>query len=434
MLVADPNGFRLGGSRGFVADANGVSLGGRAFGHGRRDSHDHERGFGRHGRGRHDHHGPGRGRGRSHSHGRRRGGHGRSSSTSSDSSSSSSSSSDSDKSVGSIQEYEDLTDQQLPAVKQSLTEWLNHPDQPITKETVQNMRQDIKYAKKNSTFQRKGSDLSALRKEVKDLTKMFKDAKKAQKKDRKEARKERKATRKAAKRERRASKKEERKARKEERRGCGPRGATPFDHTGMANKMPGGFPSMPSMPFAAGSSSAGSQMFRAPHQMPGFPFSRSASAPFNRGMPFGLGGAGGHGAPGVTAMHGGWPFTHSSPYLPGGVSAPQMHDAPSPIVHGAGQLHQHAQHMDRSAELKESHAMELRTNSTGRDVGEKEKLKMRDEATRLEEEAEKYRREADRLRAEGVQLDIELAREMEEEEHGSGVGQVSGVVPGSYVH
>ena len=130
VLVSDQHGFRLGGSRGFVKDPNGVSFGGRTFG--RRESFDRPRGWGHHGhRGHHDHHY----RGRSHSHGRHA--KERSSSTSSFSSSSSS---DSDSSVGSLPDYDDLKDQQLPIAKQSLLEWLNHPEQPITKAIVYNLK------------------------------------------------------------------------------------------------------------------------------------------------------------------------------------------------------------------------------------------------------------------------------------------------------
>ena len=88
--------------------------------------------------------------------------------------------------------------------------------------------------------------------------------------------------------------------------------------------------------------------------------------------------------------------------------------------------------MEKSAELKEAKAIDLRTSATGRTVSEKEKSKLRDQATKLEEEAEKYRREVDRLRAEAMHLDQELARELQETT--SNNGQESGVIPGSYVH
>ncbi|KAH9223703.1 hypothetical protein DL95DRAFT_517795 [Leptodontidium sp. 2 PMI_412] len=418
MLVADSNGFRLGGSRGLNADVNGVSLGGRSWG--RRESHDSERG-----RGRHKGH-----RGRSHSHGRHRRRRGRSASVSSNSSSSSSSSSESDSSVGSLPEYEDLRDGQLPIVKQSLMEWLNHPDEPITRASVRDMREDISHAKDN-TPQQKGQDLYALRKEVRDLTKLFKDAKKAQRRDRREARRERKATRKAQRKERRALKREERQAKKDVKR-CGPRGArTGPPWMSRSNMMPGSFfpptantppdPSSSFMPPFAPSSSHGPGIPVHPGH-PGFPFGRSASAPFMKGLPFGRGG----GPPGIAAIHNGWPFTHNSSYAHGVASSP------TPVPDGAERLHDQALQMEKSAELKESEAIDLRTAATGMSVSEKEKMKMRDQATKLEEEAEKYRREVDRLRAEAMHLDSEMARELQEDSGNN--GQESGVIPGSYVH
>lgn len=412
MLVADSNGFRLGGSRGLNADGNGVSLGGRSWT--RRESQDPEIGGGQ-GRGRHRGH-----RGRSHSHGRHRRRRQRSASVSSDSSSSSSSSSESDSSVGSLPEYEDLRDGQLPVAKQSLMEWLNHPDQPITKASVRDMREDISYAKDNAP-QQKGQDLYALRKEVRDLTKLFKDAKKAQRRDRREARRERKVARKVQRKERRALKREERQAKKEDKR-SGPRGArTGPPWMSRSNMMPGSFfPLTPNVPPVPSSSSRGPVNPEYPGH-PGFPFGRSASAPFMKGLPFGRGG----GSPGLAAIHNGWPFTHDTSYANGVASSP------TPVPDGAERLHDQALQMEKSAEMKESKAIDLRTAATGRAVSEKEKFRMRDQATKLEEEAEKYRREVERLRAEALHLDGEMARELQEDSANN--GQESGVIPGSCV-
>ncbi|KAK0116688.1 hypothetical protein ONS96_012540 [Cadophora gregata f. sp. sojae] len=407
MLVADSNGFRLGGSRGLNADANGVSLGGRSWA--RRESHDSERG-----RGRHKGH-------RGLSHGRHRRRRGRSASVSSDSSSSSSSSSDSDSSVGSLPDYEDLRDGQLPIAKRSLMQWLNDPDQPITKAAVRDMREDIINGKDNVP-QQKGQDLVALRKEVKDLTRIFKDAKKAQRRDRREARRERRAARKAQKKERRALRREEREAKKEVKK-CGPRGArTGPPWMSRSNMIPGAFfPSTanaftpPPPPHMPGNPPA-------PPEHPGFPFGRSASAPFMTGLPFGRG----NGPPGIAAIHNGWPFTHNSSFTDGVASSP------TPVPVGAERLHDQALQMEKSAELKEAKAIDLRTAATGRMVSEKEKSRLRDQATKLEEEAEKYRREVGRLRAEAMHLDQEMARELQET--ASNNGQESGVIPGSYIH
>ncbi|KAL2073715.1 hypothetical protein VTL71DRAFT_11041 [Oculimacula yallundae] len=427
MLVANSNGFRLGGSRGLNADVNGVSLGGRSWG--RRESNDPERGRG----GRHKNH-----RGRSHSHGRRRRRRGgRSASVSSTSSSSSSSSSDSDSSVGSLPEYEDLKDGQLPIVKQSLMEWLSNSDQPITKASVRDLKEDINYAKDNVP-QQKGQELSTLRKEVRDLTKLFKDAKRAQKRERREARRERKVARKAERKKRRALKREERQSKREDKR-CGPRGArTGPPWMSRANMMPGSFfptspnvvpdadsPSMaPPIPFGPSLPRGPGHLFHSEH--PGFPFTRSASAPFMTGLPFGRGAE--NSPPGPTAIHNGWPFTHNTSYTHG------VPISPTPAPDSAERLHSQALQMEKAAELKESQAIDLRTAATGRSVSEKEKLKMRDQATGLEEEAEKYRREVERLRAEALHLDGEMARELQEDGGRDGNRQEQGIIPGAYVN
>ncbi|CZS98494.1 hypothetical protein WAI453_005768 [Rhynchosporium graminicola] len=411
MLVADSNGFRIGGSRGLNAGGNGVSLGGRSWG--RRESHDPESGRGE----RHKGH-----RERSRSHGRRRRRRRRSASASSDSSSSSSSSSASDSSVGSLPEYEDLRDGQLPVAKQSLMEWLNHPDQPITKASVRDMREDISYAK-DKVPQHKGLELSALRKEVRDLTKLFKDAKNAQRRDCREVRRGKKIARKAQRKERRAMKREQRQSKREDTK-CGHGGArtgppwlarasmmpTPFLPT-TVNVPPNASSTFacspfgaPPMPFRPSASNVLAYPSHSEH--PGFPFGRSASAPFIKSLPFGLGKEGS--APGLAAMHNGWPFTHNASYDQG------LASSSTPVPHGAERIHDQALQMEKSAELKESKAIDLRTAATGSKISEREKVMMRHQAGKLEEEAEKYRREVDRLRAEAMHLDGEMARGLQE--------------------
>jgi hypothetical protein len=83
--------------------------------------------------------------------------------------------------------------------------------------------------------------------------------------------------------------------------------------------------------------------------------------------------------------------------------------------------------MDAAIKLNEDKAVELRTQATERDVVERDRLKLLNNAMRLEEEAEKYRREGERLRAEAVEKDGELARELEEE-HGGHGGEDEGLV------
>lgn len=142
----------------------------------------------------------------------------RSSSVSSSSSSSTSSSSDSsDSSVGSLPDYDDLRDAQLPMAKQCLEEWLHHPEQPITKERVKQIKQQIKQAKHASDPAKMAFDKAALRKEVKELLRQWRELKKQQKRQRKQLRRERRQRRKEEKRERREMKREMKRAAREQR-------------------------------------------------------------------------------------------------------------------------------------------------------------------------------------------------------------------------
>jgi hypothetical protein len=429
LLVADSNGFRLGGSRGLNAGNHGVSFGGRPF-----NKRDFRRDMKERFRGQVNNENNGD-RGRSHSHDRR--GKQRQRSASKSSTSSSSSSSGSESSLGSLPDYEDLRDQQLPIAKQSLIAWLSHPDQPITREAVQQAKQDIKNAKREDP-RNFNQDMAALRSEVKDLMKRFKSAKKLQKKQRREDRRSRRA-------EKRALKKERRRERREEHRGgrhgfgCGGR----HGRGGPWGMHPGNIPppTMPGIP--------------TPPPMPNFPFGPNGG-PFGRGGPsHGRGGPfGGRGGPfgavggpmdnrgvfnGMTSMHGNWPFTQAHPCMPQVPSQPSFlsHDARfmdglNPVSNSAEYIHAQLSEMSKAAIRNENLALGLRREATEEGLSEKERVRKCEEATMLEEEAETCRREADRLRAEAEAVDRELARELEEEHEREFEGQRSGVVPGAF--
>ena len=394
--MSDQRGVRLGGSRGFVKDPDGVSVGGRMFG--RRESDPR-------GRGRHGHHcGHHMGRGRSHSHGRHR--RERSSSASS---SSSFSSSNSDSSFGSLPEYDDLSDEQLPAVKLSLVEWLHHPEQPITKDFIQSVRKDIKASKVPSSPQLSRQEIKRMRTEVKDLLKLLKECRKTQRRQAKEARRERRVARRLEKKARRAARKEGRKDKKAKRpRDGNGEGIGPFWMASPRSFMPNQ-PSLPSPTNTIPPTSPGGTLGS---------FGRAASVPFLKGPPFGQ-----PGRLGMQAMHGGWPFTQGLPYAPGRISVPNDMMYITPISRSAENIHTQALQMEQAAKLKDSRAIELRTAATRRSIGEKQRFRDLDLAAQLEEEAENYRIEADRLRAEALHLDRELVRELEEDR-----GQTSGVI------
>ncbi len=206
IMSADSNGFRIGNF--LVADGQGFKFGpirsdahGFRFGPGNPPPHEHHRGY-------HPEHHPvhmpatlrGRPSAREFSGMPQRD---RSRSTSSSPSSGASSI----ESAGSLPDYDHLKDTQLPVAKQAIRDWLNHPDQPITKQTVKQIREEIKAAKRgNSNINE--ADRDALRKEVRDLFKEFKAIKKSQKKAWKAAKRERRSLRREAKRSRRTARRE----------------------------------------------------------------------------------------------------------------------------------------------------------------------------------------------------------------------------------
>jgi hypothetical protein len=81
---------------------------------------------------------------------------------------------------------------------------------------------------------------------------------------------------------------------------------------------------------------------------------------------------------------------------------------PAPIPYSAEKIHARALQMERAAKSKDSRAMELRMAATVRGIGERQRLKDLDLATKLEEEVENLRIEAERLQAETQHLDTEL--------------------------
>ncbi|KAI1408507.1 hypothetical protein F5Y13DRAFT_172595 [Hypoxylon sp. FL1857] len=132
-------------------------------------------------------------------------------------SSASSSGSSSASSIGSLPDWDDLRDNQLPVTKQSISAWLAHPEQPVTREMLKATRSNIKAAKNAPPPANDPAwDVSreAMRQEVRALLARFKELKREQKKSLRAVRRERKEQRRAVKRER----KERRRAEKRERR------------------------------------------------------------------------------------------------------------------------------------------------------------------------------------------------------------------------
>ncbi|KAI0108287.1 hypothetical protein F4814DRAFT_52102 [Daldinia grandis] len=164
-----------------------------------------ERGFGEHARGRWWRNRPDHG----HQGSRNR-------SPSSSSSAFSSSDSDSGSSIGSLPDCDDLNDSQLPYAKRSVRTWLDHPEQPVTKEMLKVLRSEIKAAKNAPPPTDPAWEVNrqATRREVRALLVQFKNFKREQKRRAKALRNEKRGQKRAYKRERR----ERRRAEKRERR------------------------------------------------------------------------------------------------------------------------------------------------------------------------------------------------------------------------
>lgn len=218
-FVADSNGVRIGP---FVMDNNGIrrndgrgDYGSRSFGRG---APWRQGGGGPWGH--HHHHGPppfggppglfDRGRPARHGHGS----HSRSSSTSSSASSDSSTSSES---IGSLPDYDEVRDSQLPVFIARLQSWTANPQQMRTRADVKQLKADIKAAKNEGLAD--GMDKRALRAQIKTLAQQWRQLKKQQKKARRERKRERRQRSKAERRERRQQRREMKRAQRDHRRG-----------------------------------------------------------------------------------------------------------------------------------------------------------------------------------------------------------------------
>ncbi|KAI2473185.1 hypothetical protein F4781DRAFT_224700 [Annulohypoxylon bovei var. microspora] len=130
------------------------------------------------------------------------------------SSASSSSGSGSDSSIGSLPEWDDLRDSQLSVTKQSISAWLAHPEQPVTKSMLRGARAEIKAAR-HAPPPAADADPAwhlskqAQRQEVRALLARLKDLKREQRKASRAARKDRKDQKRALRRDRRDRRKAE---------------------------------------------------------------------------------------------------------------------------------------------------------------------------------------------------------------------------------
>ena len=126
-------------------------------------------------------------------------------------------SSSSDSSIGSLPDYDDIKDSQLPLYAERLRDWVSHPDQVRTKSDVKQLKSDLKSAKNTPTGP--AFDKRALKAQVKGLHTSWKQIRKSQRQNRKNFKRERRQQRRAERREHRNHKREIKRAHRDLRRG-----------------------------------------------------------------------------------------------------------------------------------------------------------------------------------------------------------------------
>ncbi|OBT65244.1 hypothetical protein VE03_04584 [Pseudogymnoascus sp. 23342-1-I1] len=374
-MVADKSGFRIGNM--LVANDEGFKLGGMSFGNSNTPNAAPPNPYTERGRNMKD-------RGD-------RNGRNRSRSISSHSSSSDDTVGTED-SEGSLPDVSDLKPNQLHVVKQSLMEWLNHPEQPVSKESVKTLKKDIKLAK--HARKPEGQELTELKAELKALTKAFKELKKSRAVKRKSVRKERRKQRKELRSQAKQKRREERAARRSRGKGKEKAAATEYDEygtyeTGLIQNgtsvpgFPNGLPGMRSMP-----------------SIPGYP----NGPPGMRNMPS------------IPGFPNGPPGMHMSATFPGTGFNTLSHDTPS----SPGEItkvQEKREHLGREAEriLADARAMHKEAEETriraDQEQDEKSTLKLLDVAKDLDVEVENLYESADRLIAESFHLE-EYLREI----------------------
>jgi hypothetical protein len=281
-----------------------------------------------------------------------------------------------EESEGSLPDAGDLKASQLPLMKQSLLAWLDHPDQPVSKAAIKNLKNNLRGAK--SVRKLESQELADLKTEIKALMKAFRDIKKSRRAQRKAMMKERRKERKEARAWRREERREARGARKRERKGKGRQ-----EPLGGPRSEPGHVGFIPPIPYLPAVPRGLPQM---PH-MPHWPH-----------MPY------------MPRMPGSFPGAEFDPRTTHGIirrSAEELAD----IQSNRTRLQAEAAHILTNAQA--THEQAEQTMKLAHEQQDEEMtLKLLDGAREVDSEAEKLFEEADRLVAEAAQLE-EYAMEME---------------------
>lgn len=126
----------------------------------------------------------------------------------------------SEESEGSLPDIDDVTPRQLPVLRQSLMDWLNHPDQPVSKIQMKQLKSNLKLTQADkTTFKPEGKELAELKSELKEMKRRFRDAKRERRNKSRELKLQRKHKKRYERRARRQARFEENLAAKREAKG-----------------------------------------------------------------------------------------------------------------------------------------------------------------------------------------------------------------------
>ena len=126
----------------------------------------------------------------------------------------------SEESEGSLPDIDDVTPRQLPVLRQSLMDWLNHPEQPVTKVQMKQLKSNLKLTQADkTTFKPEGKELAELKSELKEMKRRFRDAKRERRNKSRDLKRQRKHKKRDERRARRQARFEEKLAAKREAKG-----------------------------------------------------------------------------------------------------------------------------------------------------------------------------------------------------------------------
>lgn len=344
----------------------------------------------------------------------------------------------SEESEGSLPDLDDLAPRQLPVLRQSLVDWLDHPEQPVSKLQMKQLKSNLKLTKLDKTVPKpEGEELAKLKTDLKEMRKQFREAKKERRNKFRQGKRERKQKKREEKRARRQARIDEKLALKRELRGKGK--ATHCSKQAAREAQTQAETQNQQIQQQVRQSVNGFPGF-VPPPMTGFNPFNNARGPFRhfgreRGSAWtSMGVLQPPVAPAVPTMPNAVHPVPNVPTMPTMPTMPIMATIPRQPSNNSSQSNlshstelqdnlsylrsEAARHISDAEGLRAS-AESLRIETQNGAFDEKTRVKLSYEAADLETEANRLSEEADRLVAEALQLEMdEGERERREEERG----------------